>query len=438
MNGDTTIHINAAEYQSLLESDNWLELRSKFKETGDITLSDNLLTQRGEHNTWPLLDLDNKRVYEIIVGGEIEIRSFVEGEQGDPLNAEGILTWLTQSSGTTQGVINLVKRFNVNNVNVDGLQRSELSSIGLDFEYVYKDLLIVHAMLQKILGYSCEQLRGLSRGQIEQIRSCLIELDDYVNRISQFEIGDGNIKQKHQELVKDALGWVDPQKELLNNIIAYLYSGKHRQLESQLVDLEGRYGALIGTGEQAEMEREQTFGDLVRNFRDVLAEKSVSRYTNIFSTQADKHRKSAKKWLIATGAFTIVFLAFVYVAFVLPQLKGDVGNGGWVVSLRDIFTKALLLPPIYVWINRSIKNYTAQTHLEVINTHRQTALETFDAFVAAAEGNQETRDAVLLAATEAIFDANQTGYLTTKGLDTKSPMQQMIKLISPKTPTGDG
>ena len=232
------------------------------------------------------------------------------------------------------------------------------------------------------------------------------------------------------------LGWVDPQKELLNNIVACLYSRKHPQLESRLVDFEGRYGALIGTAEQSEMEREQTFEDLVSKFRDVLAERSVSRYKNIFSTQAAKHRKNAKRWLVTTGVLTATFFVFFFV--VLAQPQESVGNGGWVASLRDIFTKGLLLSPIYVWLNRSIKNYTAQTHLEVINTHRQTALETFDAFVAAAEDKQETRDAVLLAATEAIFDANQTGYLTTKGLDTKSPMQQMIKLISPKTPTRDG
>ena len=435
MNGDTTIHINAAEYQSLLESANWLELQSKFKETGDITLSDSLLTQQGEHATWPLLDLDNNRVYEIIVGGEIGIRSFVEREQDDPLNAEETLTWLTQSSGTTQGVIHLLKRLNVDNMmNVDNLQRSDLANVGLDFEIVYKDLLIVHAMLQDILNYSCEQLQRLPGDQIESVRSLLIELGDYVNRITRFEIGDGDIKQQHRALVQDVLEWVNQPKEILSDIVARLYPEKHLQIESKLVDLEGRYGALIGTGRHAEMEREQTFADLERKFRDVLAEKSVSRYKDIFSTQADKHRKIAKQWLYATGGVTILLLGFVFFVF----LKGDVGKDDWVVSLRDIFAKGLFFPPIYVLLNRSIKNYIAQKHLEVINTHRQTALDTFDAFVAAAEGDQETRGAVLIAATEAIFDANQTGYLTTKGLDTKSPMQQMIKLMSPKTPTGDG
>ena len=95
-----------------------------------------------------------------------------------------------------------------------------------------------------------------------------------------------------------------------------------------------------------------------------------------------------------------------------------------------------MLSPIYVWLNRSIKNYTAQKHLEVINIHRQNALETFDTFVAAAGDNRETRDAVLLSATDAIFDANQTGYLSAKGSssDSKSPMQQVIReIISDKS-----
>ena len=101
--------------------------------------------------------------------------------------------------------------------------------------------------------------------------------------------------------------------------------------------------------------------------------------------------------------------------------------------LQNFFAKVFLLSPIYLWLNRSIKNYTAQKHLEVINTHRQNALETFDTFVTAAGENRETRDAVLLSATEAIFDANQTGYLSTKSSsgDSKSPVQQVIREIIP-------
>ena len=82
--------------------------------------------------------------------------------------------------------------------------------------------------------------------------------------------------------------------------------------------------------------------------------------------------------------------------------------------LQNLLTKGFFLSLIYLLLHRCIKNYTAEKHLETVNRHRQNALDTFDAFVDAAEGDRETRDAVLLAATNCIFDANQSGYLSAK------------------------
>ena len=93
---------------------------------------------------------------------------------------------------------------------------------------------------------------------------------------------------------------------------------------------------------------------------------------------------------------------------------------------------------IYLLLNRSIKNYTAEKHLEVINVHRQNALETVDPFVKATKENRDTRDQVLLAATKTIYDANQSGYLSTKisGSDSANPVQQIIKEVIPTKSSG--
>ena len=84
-------------------------------------------------------------------------------------------------------------------------------------------------------------------------------------------------------------------------------------------------------------------------------------------------------------------------------------------------------------INRFNKNYTAQKHLEVVNRHRQNALNTFDDFFESAGDNPETRHAVLVAATDAIFDANQSGYLSAKikGSDSANPIQQVVRTAFP-------
>ena len=104
--------------------------------------------------------------------------------------------------------------------------------------------------------------------------------------------------------------------------------------------------------------------------------------------------------------------------------------------MQNIFTKGFLLSLIYLVLNRSIKNYTAQKHLEVINRHRQNALETFERFVSSA-ARQETKEEVLLAATNAIFDANQTGYLSTRirSGESASPIQQVIRAVTPSSST---
>ena len=94
-----------------------------------------------------------------------------------------------------------------------------------------------------------------------------------------------------------------------------------------------------------------------------------------------------------------------------------------------------MLSLIYLVLNRSIKSYTAEKHLEVVNRHRQNALRTFNAFHSAAGENQETQDAVLLAATNAIFDANQSGYLSTRlrGSESVSPIQQVVRAVTPSS-----
>ena len=47
-------------------------------------------------------------------------------------------------------------------------------------------------------------------------------------------------------------------------------------------------------------------------------------------------------------------------------------------------------------LNRSIKNYTAEKHLEVVNLHRKNALATFEAFAEASGSNPHTRESGII------------------------------------------
>ena len=433
-------------------------LQHEFK-TKEVSLSQSLLIWEEESGkTWLLADFENKKTYDIERADDTEENQTVkvrerssEAEQPVTLEgAEAILSRLQSARGTDQGFIDLLKRLNLDELNLEGLKRSDLSGAGFSFEFVHQDLLTVHSMLREILISSREWLLNLSRGESENVSMYLQQFYENVRKIEKFEISDGDPRQTHANLLQEISQFCNSVKEPLGHIIAYLSSRKVEQLGAEVNDTVATAVDRLNIEadrakenndevEKKEAERQQKFDQLELEMQNQLLEKPISQYKAIFAEQAKEYRKGAWIWLGMAGVATAAFFG---VFFLLPTLLKPGGNQLTKMTeiLQSLFTKGLLLSPIYMWLNRSIKNYTAQKHLEVINTHRQKALETFDTFVAAAEGNRETRDAVLLSATEAIFDANQSGYLSAKasGSDSRSPIQQVIREIIPEKSSTKG
>jgi hypothetical protein len=141
----------------------------------------------------------------------------------------------------------------------------------------------------------------------------------------------------------------------------------------------------------------------------------VGAQSKTFGEQATGHGGNAAKWLRATGVLTAVtalyagFLAFPP-SWMIPSdfysYTSDWTHLAMPFAGRAIFGSLLL------WsIAWSARQYRAHRHNEVVNRHRQTALQTFDAFVNAAEGDEDTKNAVLVQTTQAIFAGQATGYL---------------------------
>ena len=423
---------------------NGFSLQQEFKIKG-IPLSQSLLIWSGEsRQTWLLADFENKKSYDIEEIEDTDGNRRVEvsersSEAEQPITLEGtevILDHLQRAQGTDQGFIDLLKRLNLDELDLERLKRSDLSGAGFSFEFVHLDLSNVYSMLREILMAPHEWVLNFRRGVARDVVNHLQQFYAKIQEIEGFEISDDNPKQTHDNLLQGISNVCDSAKEPLGRIVAYLSSRKVGQLTAEVDDMvaklkteTNRVEEINNEAEQKQVEREQEFDRLKLEVQNQLAEKPISQYKTIFADQARKHRDGAWFWL---GMACLGIAAFFIAFYKLPTLLESGGSESTRI-LQNFFAKVFLLSPIYLWLNRSIKNYTAQKHLEVINTHRQNALETFDTFVAAAEGNRETRDAVLLSATDAIFDANQTGYLSTKGsgADSKSPVQQVIREIIP-------
>ena len=425
---------------------NGFSLQQEFKIKG-VPLSQSLLIWREESgHTWLLADFENKKSYDIEEiedtdgNRRVEVsEQSTETEQPVTLTDNHAILSRLQSNpqGTDQGLIDFLKRINLEELDLEMLKRSDLSGAAFSFESVHPDLLAVHKMLRETLTSSHEWMlhfpRGIARDAVNQQ---LQQFYENVRQIEDFEISDDNPKQTHDNLLQEISSSCDTAKRSLRDIVGYLSSGKVSQRAAEVDDLiaklkteNNRAGGIINETKKKLAEKEKEVDQLILKMQNQLTEKPISQYKAIFADQAERYRKGSQFWLIMAGVAIGVFAA----VFVLLSKFLEIEGTQLSETLQNLFTKGFLLSPIYVWLNRSIKNYTAQKHLEVINTHRQNALETFDTFVAAAEGNRETRDAVLLSATEAIFDANQTGYLSAKGsgADSKSPIQQVIREIIP-------
>ncbi len=423
-------------------------LQNDFKSSG-VLLSQSLLMWENGFESWWLVDFGNKKTYQIQwteAGPDaeptIEIREqSSEVDSSSTIeDSDAILSHLQSAQGTDEGFLDFLRGFNFSELDLERLKRTDLLGAGFSFESVHQDLLTIHSMLEEILTSPREWLLQLPRGTGENLSKHLQEFYENVRNIENFQISNENPRETHDNLLQNISNFCGSVKEPLGGIIAYLSSRKMGELgtevDATVAAAVGRLEAETSRAEESsneaakrQEEMQQEFDRLKLELQNQLAKEPILQHKKIFANQAKTYHEGAQNWLKIAGGVTAIFFG----VFVVLLLWLKPGSSEWSGILQNLFAKGFVLSPIYLWLNRSIKNYTAQKHLEVINTHRQNALETFEVFADAAEGNRETRDAVLLSATEAIFDANQTGYLSTKGssADSKSPVQQIIRELIP-------
>jgi ABC-type multidrug transport system fused ATPase/permease subunit len=171
-------------------------------------------------------------------------------------------------------------------------------------------------------------------------------------------------------------------------------------------------------------EKLSAINELLRLSRDAVQKVGASRHALFFKNEAEEHEKGASRWLIATLLMTALTVILggvnLYFAFTAPGTWSAAQSVQLIVAKFILFS--LLLSAV-VWCGRS---YRAQRHNYVVNRHRQNALSSFEAFAEASQDDQ-TKNAVLLQATQSIFAPQSSGYADQAGDVQSAP--QLIELI---------
>ena len=434
---------------------NWFALRQGFK-AQEVTLSGSLLIWIRESGRGALLaDMEYQKPYYLERESDEENKPVVQ-VSGLPEETEQLFTLVDTETmlsrlkpnpqtgygpqGTDEGFIDFLKKIDLDQIDLDSLKRTDLSGAGFSFEIVHQDMLTVHGMLRDILTSSREWLLDLPQGTFAGVGTCLQQFYEKLAAIRDFQISGENPIETHVGLLGEISNLCDSVKGSLPQIIAYLKSKQVEKFESQLnatvaksvEDLRTETNRTKEINDKGAAELAETQSEISRlklELENQLRKKSISAHEQIFANQADKHQTGAWIWL---GVTVILTLGFGYIFWELLKHLEPTGSQLSAI-LQNLFAKGFFLSLIYLLLNRSIKNYTAEKHLETINRHRQNALATFEAFAEAAGENQETRDAVLLASTDAIFEANQSGYLSTRTSrsDSANPIQQVVRAVIP-------
>lgn len=154
------------------------------------------------------------------------------------------------------------------------------------------------------------------------------------------------------------------------------------------------------------------------------AQVGVAQHAVHFKEEAAEHLRRSWYWLIATGVLALATAGFG--AWSLYHYATEAVALNTAQSVQLAISKLVVFSILYlaaIWCGRT---YRAQWHNYVVNKHRQNALSTFETFVKAA-GDEQTKNAVLLQATQAIFQPQSSGFAGRDSETSQSP--QILEII---------
>jgi len=159
---------------------------------------------------------------------------------------------------------------------------------------------------------------------------------------------------------------------------------------------------------RSELEKrvQENVDDMQRKLLQVqesTAKLGVAAHAKHFSEAAEQHESAATAW------FWGVVVCWVPIAALI----------GWNIyhfptNIEQALPRAVMVAFLWSVAAWCSKNRRAEKHLYNVNKHKANSLSSFETFVAASD-DVETKNAVLLSATEHVFRHQPSGYDSTKG-----------------------
>jgi uncharacterized membrane protein len=149
---------------------------------------------------------------------------------------------------------------------------------------------------------------------------------------------------------------------------------------------------------------------LLEKLRKAALKEGAENYVRTFKALAKGFETASRIWLAVVVALSIVTIVFAYQTF---NTADFVGSNGEMAPLSTVVlhvtSRVVILSILLFVIGVAARDYRANRHNQVVNRHRATAIDTFELFTKGT-ADEQTRNAILVKATEAVFQPVGTGY----------------------------
>lgn len=318
----------------------------------------------------------------------------------------------------------------LNAIEAQSLEKIEQPGFTLDLR---EELPLFKRILELFNSLANANMESIPTFLLNKLKQSAQQAIDSFERIQNFDPSARNPVEQKDNLIQRIKNEYDEYFQQIAPTIAYCSQSeeKFEMLERQAQDFVEKIEKLSSSLEREKSRIIDDATDALTQVQNAAAEIGVAQHTVHFETEVRKHTKARTRWLCVTAflGFVMLFLIASSVYYYMNHIpEMQIAQLVQLAISKAVFFGVLSFA--LVWASRM---YRAESHNLVVNQHRQNALRTFETFIAAS-GDDSTKGAVLLEATQCIFSHQPSGFAQNEqGAATSPRVLEIFRNLMPNS-----
>ncbi len=297
----------------------------------------------------------------------------------------------------------------IQNIDPGSLIREEELGKLLSFSDYFDDFVRIINFYKRLTYLD---ISSLPNSQLTTIKTKATTFLSYINSIQSFTVDANNAMPQRDAVAYNLINSYQDAFNQLSPIITYCekegtdYQALQIEVNKIVEDINIKSQKISKEFNSKMLELNNT----LEAARKAAHEVGITQHTVNFEEASKKYQSLSKYWLysiISTGVIIIILSLYIFNLPIEIEANDPYASYRFIQAAVARFTALFTIVILLFW---EVRNYNAAQHNYTINQNKQNALSTFETFVSAAR-DEETKNAVLMQTTKAIFSNLPSGYL---------------------------